>query len=105
MIFENQYRFVPFSLFEYGFYFRLCTNACSIWKYLEALILLIIILRFGVFGLVQNGNVDIVDFICNGKTEQHDLAMGMPKGMNIDRLSGHIHFHRIRQNFSILKRI
>jgi hypothetical protein len=39
-------------------------------------------------------NVDIVDFICNGKTEQHDLAMGMPKGMNIDRLSGHIHFHQ-----------
>jgi hypothetical protein len=58
---------------------------CLIWK-LEALIL-IIILRFGVFGLVQNGNVDIINFISNGKTEQHDLSDGHPKRMNIERLS------------------
>jgi hypothetical protein len=44
-------------------------------------------LRFGVFGLVQNGNVDIVNFISNGKTEQHDLSDGHPKRMNIERLS------------------
>jgi hypothetical protein len=74
--FRNQYCF--YLPFEYGL-ISLSTNRLFDMEILRSTDFVDYYFRFGVFGLVH-GNVDIVNFISNGKTEQHDLSDGHPKG-------------------------